>query len=84
MRGRFCLPDYSLPPRGARHDRTRAGGPSAIGTNSGKLLLLRVVVTRVPNYSARFCGTGFVALVLSHPACRKNAPRVLRQAEAVP
>jgi hypothetical protein len=27
MRGRFCLPGLFPPPPGARHDRTRAGGP---------------------------------------------------------
>jgi hypothetical protein len=40
------------------------GGPSAIGTNSGKLLLASVAVTRVPNYCAKF-----VALVLWHWFC---------------
>src|SRR5260370_19198954 len=43
-------PLYPFPPRAT-------GGPSAIGTNQGKLLLLIVALTRnySANYSAKFC-----------------------------
>ena len=32
------------------------GAPAPLARNSGKLLLPSVAVTRVPNYSAKFCG----------------------------
>jgi hypothetical protein len=48
---------------------SRAGGPSVTGTNPVKLLLPGVVVP-VPNYSAKFCGTGFASRRVSQKCAR--------------